>query len=199
MLIYLPFVLVAKLLVLAAAGCFKAPWRYINLWETVRIFNWLLAVSMVLLVWLQVRVWLPFEWAVREELVLPVGVIILDLVLSFLGLVGIRSFTRLVNETRSRRAIAGTKTDRVPTLLFGAGHAGSLVAKEILARPDSGIELVGFLDDDENLLGMNVEGVPVLGTSADLVGAVATFWRSASDHHDRHQAGNGLSAHCSTL
>ncbi|MBI1831349.1 MAG: polysaccharide biosynthesis protein, partial [Planctomycetes bacterium] len=168
MLIYLPIVLVAKLAILAWAGRFKTPWRYVNLWETVRIFNWLLVVSMGLLLWLQLRVWLPFEWSSQETLVLPVGVIILDLVLSFLGLVGIRSFTRLVSETNVKRNIEETKAGRVPTLLFGAGRAGAMVAKEILARPDSGIDLVGFIDDDDNLYGMDVEGLPVLGSSADL-------------------------------
>jgi FlaA1/EpsC-like NDP-sugar epimerase len=53
-------------------------------------------------------------------------------------------------------------------LLIGAGRAGAMVAKAILARPDSDIRAVGFLDDDENLIGMDVEGLPVLGTTADL-------------------------------
>jgi FlaA1/EpsC-like NDP-sugar epimerase len=173
--IYLPFVLAAKLFVLAGAGRFKAPWRYINLRETVRIFNWLLVVSMILLVWLQVRGWLPFEWALREELVLPVGVIILDLGLSFMGLVGARALVRLLSENSEHRGIVRNTSDRIPTLLFGAGRAGAMVAKVILSRPDSGINLVGFLDDDESLCGMDVEGLPVLGCAADIHRAAKRF------------------------
>ena len=166
MLCYLPFVLVGKLVVLVGAGRFKTPWRYINLWETVRIFTWMWAVSMVMLAWAQLRVLLPWDGA--QELVLPVGVIFLDLVLCFLGLVGARAIVRLWNEKSEHRAIAKTLVDRVPTLLFGAGRAGAMVAKEILARPDSGIDLVGFIDDDEHLIGMVVEGLPILGNAADL-------------------------------
>jgi FlaA1/EpsC-like NDP-sugar epimerase len=163
MLCYLPFVLVIKLAVLAYTGRFKTPWRYVNLREAVRIFTWLWAVSMLLFVWAVARRLLPWEWA--HELVLPVGIIIFDLVLCFLGLVGVRSVVRLLNEKREHRAVVKTTGDRVPTLLYGAGRAGAMVAKEILARPDSGIQLVGFLDDDEHLFGMVVEGLPVLGSA----------------------------------
>jgi FlaA1/EpsC-like NDP-sugar epimerase len=43
-----------------------------------------------------------------------------------------------------------------------------MVAKEFLARPDCGIDLVGFLDDNEHLAGLTVEGFPILGTTAEL-------------------------------
>lgn len=168
MFLFLPFVLGAKLLVLLGTGRFKTPWRYVNLWETVRIFTALWAVSMVLLVCVLVRANLAAGWILSEELVLPVGVIVIDLALSFMGMVGVRACVRLMHETNEHRAIAKTTAGRVPTLLFGAGRAGALVAKEILARPDSGIALVGFLDDDENLCGMTVEGLPVLGNATAL-------------------------------
>jgi FlaA1/EpsC-like NDP-sugar epimerase len=163
---YLPFVLVIKLAVLAGMGRFKAPWRFVNLKEAVRLFTWMWGVSMLLFIWTQVRDYLHWDWA--HDLVLPVGVIIFDLVLCFLGLVGVRSLVRLVSEKREHRAIVKTTGDRVPTLLYGAGRAGAMVAKEILARPDSGIHLVGFLDDDEHLFGMAVEGLPVLGCACYL-------------------------------
>jgi FlaA1/EpsC-like NDP-sugar epimerase len=169
LLVYLPIILALKLVILGWAGRLKAAWRYINLRETVRIFNWLLTVAMILLVWLQVRELLPFDWAGSAQLVLPVGVIILDLVLSFLGLVGIRSLVRLWNE---RNGAGRTHAGRVPTLLYGAGRAGALVAKEIKARPDNNIWIVGFLDDDEQLIGMDVEGLPVLGGADDLTDVV---------------------------
>ena len=52
-----------------------------------------------------------------------------------------------------------------------------MVAKEILARPDSGIDLVGFLDDDEQLFGMVVEGLAPCWPSgaADLDGAAKRY------------------------
>ena len=53
-------------------------------------------------------------------------------------------------------------------LIIGAGEAGRMVAAEIAADPDLGLQLVGWLDDDPALRGEKVAGSPVLGTSADL-------------------------------
>ncbi len=177
MLIYLPLVLGVKLLALAAAGRLRSPWRFINLGETVRIFLWLMCVAALLLTWSLCRAALPptFAWAQREALTLPIGVVVLDFLLGVTGVVGVRACTRLHVERTEKRALGKTAADRVPTLLFGAGRAGALVAKEILARPDCGLDLVGFLDDDENLSGMSVEGLPVLGSAAELTWAAQRY------------------------
>src|SRR4051812_30683132 len=121
---YLPYVLAIKMLVLAGAGRFKTPWRVIYLTGAGRIFTSLGVVTSILIVFAQIREWLPWDWA--HEMVLPMGVIVLDLVLSLVGLVGVRAIVRLLNEKRERRAIVNTRGDRVPTLLFGAGRAGAM-------------------------------------------------------------------------
>ena len=168
LLFYLPIVLGLKLLVLGLAGRFKSPWRYVNLHETVRIFVWLAPVTILLIVWSQTRSVLPIEAAQHEFLLLPLGVIVLDLALGFMGMAGLRAASRLFHEKRAHRILSTTAPERVPTLLFGAGRAGAIVAKEILARPDTGIHLIGFLDDDDNLYGAAVEGLPILGGANDL-------------------------------
>ncbi|MCK4546904.1 MAG: sugar transferase [Candidatus Eisenbacteria sp.] len=47
-------------------------------------------------------------------------------------------------------------------LVVGAGEAGSRFAREIGQRRDSGIEVIGFLDDDPQKIGAAVAGYPVL-------------------------------------
>ncbi len=54
-------------------------------------------------------------------------------------------------------------------LIIGAGEAGSMIVREIASHPDSNLEVVGFLDDEQTLLGKNIEGFPVLGTCENLV------------------------------
>jgi Undecaprenyl-phosphate glucose phosphotransferase len=54
-------------------------------------------------------------------------------------------------------------------LVVGAGRLGREVTHKINAHRDLGFEVVGFIDDDEALVGTEVEGVPVLGTSDQLV------------------------------
>jgi FlaA1/EpsC-like NDP-sugar epimerase len=53
-------------------------------------------------------------------------------------------------------------------LIVGAGEAGRMVAHEVVAHSQSGLELVGFLDDDASLHGQTIEGRPVLGACGDL-------------------------------
>jgi FlaA1/EpsC-like NDP-sugar epimerase len=49
-------------------------------------------------------------------------------------------------------------------LIIGAGEAGSMVVREILAHPGSDLDIVGFLDDETSLQGQHIEGYPVLGS-----------------------------------
>ncbi len=58
-------------------------------------------------------------------------------------------------------------------IIIGAGEAGRMVVREIASHPESGLEPVGFLDDDASLHGSLVEGYPVLGPCRDLPGVTA--------------------------
>jgi len=62
----------------------------------------------------------------------------------------------------------GDPPTRRPLLVYGAGRAGSAVAREILESPELGYELRGFVDDDAAKWGMDVHGVQVLGGRHDL-------------------------------
>ncbi len=177
---YLPLVLLSKLSLLAVGGRWRSTWRHTSLRDTVLIFNLCSAATVLLLAW---RLFADLHGVRAADTAsvavsLPIGVILLDLVLSFLGLVALRGAIRLFYEHGERRT-ALTSTKRVPTLLIGAGRAGAMAAKEIASRPDFGILPVGFLDDDPGLTGMRVGGVPVLGTTADL----ATIAKRLDVHH----------------
>ena len=102
----------------------------------------------------------------------PLGVLLADFCLGFLGTVGLRAGARLGAEWSDRRRRAG-EPRRVRTLLIGAGRAGGQVVEELSARPDLGIAPVGFLDDDPGQVGKIVHGVRVLGTTDELARAVA--------------------------
>jgi FlaA1/EpsC-like NDP-sugar epimerase len=54
-------------------------------------------------------------------------------------------------------------------LIVHAGSVGREMASLITSHPWSGLALVGFVDDDPALAGRQVEGHPVIGTTADVV------------------------------
>jgi FlaA1/EpsC-like NDP-sugar epimerase len=93
----------------------------------------------------------------------PLGIIVIEGALTFLGMTGARFVPRIVAERR--RAIGSTAG--TPTLLMGAGRGGLAIVKEALRHPDLGIRPVGFLDDDRTKAGMELHNLRVLGTRKD--------------------------------
>lgn len=87
---------------------------------------------------------------------------ILELLLSVGVMGGIRFGIRAASEWRPRSTSVDVP-ERRPTLLFGAGRTGVLMARSALRNPDAGVVPVGFLDDDLSLKGQMVEGLRVLG------------------------------------
>jgi len=62
-----------------------------------------------------------------------------------------------------------------PTLLVGAGRAGSLVAQELLEHPELGYHIIGFLDDSPEKKSALISGIRVLGNTSQLHDVTAKF------------------------
>jgi FlaA1/EpsC-like NDP-sugar epimerase len=58
--------------------------------------------------------------------------------------------------------------DKVRTIIVGAGKAGELLANGIKNSTDSGVSLIGFVDDDLSKQNRRIKGLPVLGKLSDL-------------------------------
>ena len=54
-------------------------------------------------------------------------------------------------------------------IIIGAGRAGSTLAEEIIKMEPQPFNLVGFVDDDKEKIGKKIVGVPVLGSSKELI------------------------------
>jgi FlaA1/EpsC-like NDP-sugar epimerase len=99
---------------------------------------------------------------------LPYGVIAMDVVLAFLGLVSGRALVRLRGEIIERNKRRTRASDRRDVILIGAGEAGVLVAAEIAKRPDLNLNPIGFLDDDPAKRGSMIGGLRVLGSTVEM-------------------------------
>lgn len=159
-----PYVVLLQYAALTVFGVPRLSWRYISIGDVTRVLFAVIAANTVMLA---VRLAGPLIGQHFSALVIPLGVIAMYTALAFLGLVGIRAIRRLQGEASDRRQKeAGAERHRV--LLIGAGQAGVMVAREIMNRPDLGLQPVGFLDDDPSKLNTSINGLPVLGKTTDV-------------------------------
>jgi FlaA1/EpsC-like NDP-sugar epimerase len=70
--------------------------------------------------------------------------------------------------------IKGTN-DMKNVLVVGAGKAGTLIARQLLNNQDLGLKPSAFIDDDPNKYKLHIMGIPVAGTSKEIVQAVEKF------------------------
>ncbi len=141
----------------AIAGLYRLVLRYVGVDTLLKLLGATTVASALLLgADLVVRV--------AEELrPVPLGVLFIQGVLVFLGASASRLAARVLMYLRAQRPGDGRKV-----LIVGAGSAGSLLLREIQNRPDLGLQVAGFLDDDPALKGRTIDGIPILGTSREL-------------------------------
>jgi FlaA1/EpsC-like NDP-sugar epimerase len=145
-----------------ALGVHAASWRLFGLREALRLVIAVCSVSGLLLL---TRVAMPR--LVADLVPVPFSIVALEGTLTLIGMTAVRVGVRVGDEFGERRRVVVTGTLR-RALLVGAGRAGRLAARELAARPDAGYRVVGFLDDDPARHGQVIEGVKVLGGTADV-------------------------------
>lgn len=161
LLLLLPYLLVARIGVNYLMGLYRRVWRYISIQDSLHLA---LSVGIVSLVMLAIRLILANQIRI---LTVPISIVVIDFLLTATGMLAARLTWRLTveNANRVRRR---TDQARLRTLLVGAGDAGIMALREITRREDLGLQVIGFLDDNPNKLKTVIQGVPVLGTTAEL-------------------------------
>lgn len=165
-LIQLPVVLLIQLGALFMAGVYTFVWRYVGLREVKAFFNaaWWSFLPLVLL-----RLSLPEAY---KEWRIPLSVIVLDTLLAFGGVLGLRVLRRLLYERYEKSLRQPDEADRKRqakrVLLVGAGRAGVMAAREIQGHGDMNLDIRGFVDDDPEKHGLVIHGVKILGGTRDL-------------------------------
>ncbi len=156
-LFWLPILVTSRLLVNRTSGVYRFIWRFVCLSDAVVIAKSLLLVSSALL---GLRLFYPSVAPFSGWFRLPIGIIALEFFQSLVFVLGARSVFRSRYE-RSRRSHFGSQEAPKRVLLYGAGRAGVLLAKELLYQPE--VDIVGFIDDASEKQGTFVSGLPVLG------------------------------------
>jgi FlaA1/EpsC-like NDP-sugar epimerase len=161
----LPLVAIpGRLLVQACFGLYQQVWRLFSLKDFIRLLNAVTFYSLLVIV--VTRLILP-----RLDIAatgIPLGVAVIDWSFCLMGMVVLR-YTRRRSVQSPPWQRSRPQRPRQRVLLIGAGQAGALVVQESRQNADLALEIVGFVDDDRTKVGRTVEGVKVLGTTAQLV------------------------------
>jgi FlaA1/EpsC-like NDP-sugar epimerase len=166
----IPLALLCQFGAMSAFGIYFFMWRYIGMAE-VGAFVKTTLVATFLLVALRLGLSPAYQ-----DFRIPLSVIVMDAILAFGGVLGLRVARRFIYEQYERSTDAARRTSpvRIRALFLGAGRAGVLALKEVLGRGDSDLDVVGLVDDDPEKQGSVILGRKVLGTTEDLGRLVRT-------------------------
>lgn len=168
----LPFVIFVQFSTLFLVGAYSILWRYVSI-EDLKVFLKAAAISGAILIAFRfLLIFSDFKfWQV------PISVILIDTVLAFGGMLGLRVLRRSAFELGEKNRLHGgrRRLKRKPTLIVGAGRMGASLVKEISGRLDAELEIHGFVDDDPRKKGGSVGGIKVLGPTESLSRLVDEF------------------------
>ena len=155
-----------QLLVGVVFGFYRGWWRYVGIGDVVRLVVGL-STALVLLVGLW---YVGGTFGIHERFIRsPRGVLLIDWAFSLLALFGTRVLIRLGRDRfRPQEMPLGSRR----VLIVGAGDAGETLAREIEHRPQLGMKVVGFVDDQRAKWGAHIRGIKVTGPIAT-IGSIA--------------------------
>jgi FlaA1/EpsC-like NDP-sugar epimerase len=153
----LPFLILIRLAALRLFNLHRGWWHFSGIAEVLDILK---AVGLGTLVFYLVMGGLGIA-------AFPRSVYVIEGVLTAGLFAGGRLMSRLIAECM-RGNVRGSKK----IILIGAGFAAQMVIREI-AHVRNGYSVVGCVDDDPKKLGLNVQGVPVLGSVGRLARVLA--------------------------
>ncbi len=157
----LPYAVAVKFLGLVLLRQMGSMLRYFSIPDLVRVAS-AMALSSALLI--------TPRLLGQANYILPRGVLLIDLLLSIVGLCAFRIALRVYQE-RVTTAQLGKGNKLQEIVIVGAGDTGASLAKELLTKPARGLRPVAFLDDDFSKRGRLVHGIPVIGRPDELAEA----------------------------
>jgi FlaA1/EpsC-like NDP-sugar epimerase/lipopolysaccharide/colanic/teichoic acid biosynthesis glycosyltransferase len=170
---YWPFVPLAAIVRPAGfviAGAYLRVWRYPTVADAALVVSSLAAGSLIMTILIFV---VMQPWGFPGTAGFPRSAIIIEFILSFLVLGGIRFASRIRQEGLDEAAAPLSAGPPRPVLIYGAGEAGALLVREMRRNRALRLEPVAFLDDDPGKRGQRIYGIEVVGGEQDLPLVVA--------------------------
>jgi FlaA1/EpsC-like NDP-sugar epimerase len=141
-----PLLVIVRLAFFIPMRLHEGVWRYASIWDLRKIVVGVVLSSVAF-------------WAIVHGmlgiLLYPRSVFIVDSLLLIFMAGGVRMARRLY-------ASSGRRGRERRVLIYGAGDAGEMIARDLLEHPSEPLP-VAFLDDNPQMRGAQIHGVPVLG------------------------------------
>jgi UDP-GlcNAc:undecaprenyl-phosphate GlcNAc-1-phosphate transferase len=148
----LPIVLAVQMVAFFVVGVYRGVWRHFGMTDSLVVARGVFfGAAAQLLILYAFRHFRFFAFS-RTVFAIYALLLVMTVTLS-------RASFRLVGEFLQRqRRRSGSRV-----VIYGAGDAGGLVIREILAEGAGDTRILGFVDDDPRKAGIRVQGYPVLG------------------------------------
>jgi FlaA1/EpsC-like NDP-sugar epimerase len=169
---FLPLIVLIKIVTFYFFDLYRGMWRYTSITD---FFDIIKAASVsALLVVVVILYTHRFVGFARSILIIDWGLTVF--LISGLRL-GIRIYFWLSSEDETVRLNLkrffkiglGRASEAKRLLIIGAGDAGEKIFREIQNNPKLRYKVIGFLDDDTQKVGMQLHGVPILGTIPEII------------------------------
>jgi FlaA1/EpsC-like NDP-sugar epimerase len=149
------YVTAVKIVVFYIFKMYSSLWRYASIEELMQVVFASLVATMA-----------TVSLLTAMQLTMPRSIYILTALIDIVLVGGVRFFYRYLRRAR-RPSFYSNKNGRKNVLVIGGGEAGSLLIKEYKSNPEADSIPVALLDDDKTKLGMELNGVKIVGTTDD--------------------------------
>ena len=157
------------------SSLYRGVWCYASMNDLIAITR---AVTITVLVFLLVM----FLWTRFQNLPRSFIPICWFTLMALLG--GPRFFYRLIKDRRFDLSSGTANGSRIAVLLAGAGDGAELFLRAMNRTPDAPYQVVGIVSENARRVGLQIHGVEVVGTIADIEGAVKNL-RQKGDRPQR--------------
>jgi FlaA1/EpsC-like NDP-sugar epimerase len=165
-LLYLLTCLPLKLAIFWRVGIYRRLWRYAGIVDIERLMS---AAAASGLVGLLLGAWV-LPAAGLTVLRVPLSVLFIDGLLTAM----FAALPRFAVRAFGRRGQQHRLQDARRALIVGAGAAGEMIVKELMAHPTLGLNPIGFVDDDRSKHNHRMCDLPVLGGLAAIPDLVSS-------------------------
>jgi lipopolysaccharide/colanic/teichoic acid biosynthesis glycosyltransferase len=168
--VFVPLAAIVRPAGFLIAGAYMRVWRYPTVSDAALVVSSLAAGSVIMTILIFV---VMQPWAFPGSIGFPRSAIVIEFLISFLVLGGVRFASRIRQEGLEEVTAPGSAGPPRPVLVLGAGEAGALLVREMRRNRALRLEPVAFLDDDREKLGRRIYGIEVVGVATDLPSVVS--------------------------